>query len=418
MGDKKNAIKKLQQAIKSVKYPQPFELKEMDIGSPREYLKFYHYLFLDYSPQLAHEILTKHNMELNSKNDKAFVDGVYKLMRDMFDYVPKLTRDHFFSTGYSQVKANMTCEIVSHIQSKLKSQQPSSSCLASSNPGYSSLPRNIKTSVSNTSIDTAKSVTPNKSLHSHRAPTRTNSTRLCQQNSNGSKSPPASAAHVDLSAVTKALENVFLKVDTLNNRLTCFEDKVNPAPAPEPVPAAEEQSDNVTISKTQFQELMSRLAALEKQNDNFRSRITILETQYLVTKSSKPSRRESMDNTADKTVFHSFIDTTNVEDEDETDKDENADSFVEINDDTGRSEVVQSLLITPANKAMYGGLGKVGLGMYQGMPVEYEKNELTPTNSSVTPKFESSQIMRAKDLVCRASNLSKDLSRDSNMKSM
>lgn len=373
----------------------------MDIGSPREYLKFYHYLFMDYSPVIAQEILTKHNMELNSKNDKAFIDGVYKLMRDMFDYVPKLTRDHFFSTGYSQVKANMTCEIIAHIQSKLKSQQASNSCLASVSSSYSSLPRNIKTSVSNTSIDTSlvksQVVTPNKSLHSHRAPTRTNSARLCQQNN--SKSPPATA-QVDLTAVTKALENVFLKVDTLNNRLTSFEDKVNPEP---PMPVKEEPIDSVTISKTQFQELMTRLASLEKQNDNFRSRITILETQYLVTQSSKPSHRESMDNMADKTVFHSFIDTTNIDDDDDDDenRDENADSLVEINDDTGRSEVVQSLLTTPANKAMYGGLGKGGLGMYQGMPVEYEKNDLTPTNSSITPKFESSQIMRAKDLVCR-----------------
>lgn len=374
----------------------------MDIGSPREYLKFYHYLFMDYSPVIAQEILTKHNMELNSKNDKAFIDGVYKLMRDMFDYVPKLTRDHFFSTGYSQVKANMTCEIIAHIQSKLKSQQPSSSCLASVSSGYSSLPRNIKTSVSNTSIDTpqvkSQVVTPNKSLHSHRAPTRSNSVRLCQQSN--SKSPPATG-QVDLTAVTKALENVFLKVDTLNNRLTAFEDKVNPERS---MPVKEDPTDSVTISKTQFQELMARLASLEKQNDNFRSRITILETQYLVTKSSKPSYRESMDNMADKTVFHSFIDTTNIDDDDDDDdenRDENADSLVEINDDTGRSEVVQSLLITPANKAMYGGLGKVGSGMYQGMPVEYEKNDLTPTNSSITPKLESSQIMRAKDLVCR-----------------
>ena len=141
----------------------------MDIGSPREYLKFYHYLFMDYSPLIAQEILIKHNMELNSKNDKAFMDGVYKLMRDMFDYFPKLSRDHFFSGGFSQVKADMTCDIVSLIQGKLKALQPKPTSSGSTlvNPGYLSLPRNmassLKSSASNASTE-SKQLTPNKQV--------------------------------------------------------------------------------------------------------------------------------------------------------------------------------------------------------------------------------------------------------------
>lgn len=138
----------------------------IDIGSPREYLKLYHYLFMDFSPLIANEILTKHNMELNSKSDKAFIDGVYKICRDMFNYVPKLTRDHFFSSGYALVKATMTIEIITLIQGKLKSLQPTQSvtCVASSS-GHSfsnksssslsgiALANNIKKSNSSTSID-------------------------------------------------------------------------------------------------------------------------------------------------------------------------------------------------------------------------------------------------------------------------
>lgn len=129
----------------------------MDIGSPREYLKFYHYLFLDYSPLLANEILTKHNMELNSKNDKSFIDGVYRLMRDMFNFVPKLTRDHFFTAGYAQVKAAMTCEIIALIQGKVKSLQPHvSSCLASATAntvGMNKSTSNLRRNVSGSSIE-------------------------------------------------------------------------------------------------------------------------------------------------------------------------------------------------------------------------------------------------------------------------
>ena len=53
----------------------------------------------------------------------------------MFAYVPKLTRDQFFTTSYAQVKANMASDIVNLILQKLKTLQPpcqSNSCLASS----------------------------------------------------------------------------------------------------------------------------------------------------------------------------------------------------------------------------------------------------------------------------------------------
>ncbi len=60
-------------------------------------------------------------MELNLKNDKMFMDGVYKLARDMLGYVPKLTRDQFFQTGFVQIKALMAVDIIELVQQKLKS---------------------------------------------------------------------------------------------------------------------------------------------------------------------------------------------------------------------------------------------------------------------------------------------------------
>ena len=52
------------------------------------------------------------------------MEGVYKLLRDMFDYVPKLTQTQFFMTSYAQVKATMACDIINLIQQKAKSLQP------------------------------------------------------------------------------------------------------------------------------------------------------------------------------------------------------------------------------------------------------------------------------------------------------
>lgn len=101
--------------------------KRVTNGSIREYLRLFHYIFLDYSPQIAAEIVNKHNIELNYRNDKAFIDGIYRLCRDMLKYSPKLNRDQFFHTGFAQAKAEMASDIIE----KIKSIQPSPSTQSS-----------------------------------------------------------------------------------------------------------------------------------------------------------------------------------------------------------------------------------------------------------------------------------------------
>lgn len=120
MGDKKNAIKKLQMTCRNIRLSPSLDLKEINLGSPKEYLRLYHHVFLDYNPALAAEILTKHGMELSSKNDKMFIDGIYKLVRDMFGYVPKLTKDQFFQTSFAQIKALMASDIIELILERFK----------------------------------------------------------------------------------------------------------------------------------------------------------------------------------------------------------------------------------------------------------------------------------------------------------
>jgi Cu/Ag efflux protein CusF len=122
MNDKKNAIKSLQTVLRNVRYPDGhLNLKELSDGSAKEHLKVYHYIFLSYSAPLASEILIKYNQELSHKSDKLFIDGVYKLTRDMLCYVPKLTKDQFFQTNFAQQKCQMTLDIVKLVQQKCKS---------------------------------------------------------------------------------------------------------------------------------------------------------------------------------------------------------------------------------------------------------------------------------------------------------
>lgn len=76
----------------------------------------YHYLFLDWSTRVASDILYKHGIELAYANDKAFVDGVYRLCRDMLAYTPRLTKDQFFHVGYASAKAEMAADIIERVR--------------------------------------------------------------------------------------------------------------------------------------------------------------------------------------------------------------------------------------------------------------------------------------------------------------
>ena len=91
----------------------------LSIGFAGEYLKLFHYLFMDYSPLLASEIVERHGLELRSKSDKLFIDGIYKLCRDMFTYVPKLRREQFFQLSYAVAKACMAAEIIELVKQHL-----------------------------------------------------------------------------------------------------------------------------------------------------------------------------------------------------------------------------------------------------------------------------------------------------------
>jgi len=120
--DKRNAIKSLQSACKSIKYKNELDINSINTGSPKEFLKIYHYLLLDYSAQIASEILNKHHMELAAKSDRQFVDGVYRLTRDLFSYVPRLSKEQFFQTSFAAVKCNMCVEICELIRSHHRQQ--------------------------------------------------------------------------------------------------------------------------------------------------------------------------------------------------------------------------------------------------------------------------------------------------------
>jgi len=70
---------------------------------------------LDAFPLLADYFASK-GYNLYGKKDTRFIECVYKLLRDEFTYKPAITKEQFFSLGFSERKIILTCDIIDMCQ--------------------------------------------------------------------------------------------------------------------------------------------------------------------------------------------------------------------------------------------------------------------------------------------------------------
>ncbi|XP_037382350.1 centrosomal protein of 44 kDa isoform X2 [Talpa occidentalis] len=77
------------------------------------------YSLTSYSPYIA-ELLVESNVELIAKNDLRFIDTVYKLLRDQFNYKPILTKKQFLQCGFAEWKIQIVCDILNCVMKKHK----------------------------------------------------------------------------------------------------------------------------------------------------------------------------------------------------------------------------------------------------------------------------------------------------------
>lgn len=72
---------------------------------------------MDYSLPLA-QWLANQGCTLYAKSDRRFLEGVYRVLRDAFNYHPKLTRGQFLANGYAERKVMLTCDFLLLCQAK------------------------------------------------------------------------------------------------------------------------------------------------------------------------------------------------------------------------------------------------------------------------------------------------------------
>lgn len=105
-GDIRNNLKMLSAEIRSVKTPSALvNLEGMMAGDPEVYLPIYDYLFQWYSTRLANEILRKDlKLPPYKHNRTKFLETMYLVLRELFQWKPPLSTSQFFSSGFAEKK--------------------------------------------------------------------------------------------------------------------------------------------------------------------------------------------------------------------------------------------------------------------------------------------------------------------------
>ena len=121
-GDLKNQGTKLQSLLRTTKYPHVINYSSLFYGYPQEFLPLLHYVFQHYSISFTKHLL-KRGYEMSGKSDKQFIDVVYKVLRDEFEYVPRLSKEKFFSNGYTEQKLILTSSAYQYVIDRCRSSR-------------------------------------------------------------------------------------------------------------------------------------------------------------------------------------------------------------------------------------------------------------------------------------------------------
>ncbi|NXS93652.1 CEP44 protein, partial [Jacana jacana] len=118
-GDLKGSIRKIEQGLRLLNYPRDVDYTELAKGDPAAFLPLISYCFTSFSTHIA-ELLVKCDVELTAKSDLRFIEAIYKLLRDQFQYKPVLTKQQFLQCGFAERKMQIVCDIINCVVKRHK----------------------------------------------------------------------------------------------------------------------------------------------------------------------------------------------------------------------------------------------------------------------------------------------------------
>ncbi|XP_062903782.1 centrosomal protein of 44 kDa isoform X3 [Mobula hypostoma] len=118
-GDLRGSLRKLEQGLRSLNYPQDIDCNGLAKGDPAAFLPMMSYAFTSYSTYVTEQLIAS-GVELVGKNDTRFLDAVYKVLRDQFQYKPLLLKEQVLHCGFAERKMQLLCDIISLVTKKHK----------------------------------------------------------------------------------------------------------------------------------------------------------------------------------------------------------------------------------------------------------------------------------------------------------
>ncbi|NXD81266.1 CEP44 protein, partial [Halcyon senegalensis] len=118
-GDLKGSLRKIEQGLRLLNYPRDVDYTLLVKGDPAAFLPIISYSFTSFSTCIA-ELVVKCDVELTAKSDLRFIEAVYKLLRDQFQYKPVLTKQQFLQFGFAERKMQIVCDIINCVVKKHK----------------------------------------------------------------------------------------------------------------------------------------------------------------------------------------------------------------------------------------------------------------------------------------------------------
>ncbi|NXV95974.1 centrosomal protein of 44 kDa isoform X1 [Calonectris borealis] len=118
-GDLKGSLRKIEQGLRLLNYPRDVDYTVLVKGDPAAFLPIISYSFTSFSTYVA-ELLVKCDVELTAKSDLRFIEAIYKLLRDQFQYKPILTKQQFLQFGFAERKMQIVCDVINCVVKKHK----------------------------------------------------------------------------------------------------------------------------------------------------------------------------------------------------------------------------------------------------------------------------------------------------------
>ncbi|KAL0220943.1 hypothetical protein RCL1_000797 [Eukaryota sp. TZLM3-RCL] len=117
MTDLESLKRQISNDLKTIKYYGNVDLEAVGQGSPIPFLPVLAHCLLHFSTTLTKDLLSKGYI-LNPSNDAAFIQTLYKILRQEFDYNPVLSASQFLTKGFAEKRISMMVDIIRLIKAK------------------------------------------------------------------------------------------------------------------------------------------------------------------------------------------------------------------------------------------------------------------------------------------------------------